>query len=55
MDLTKGYSQIAKQVFDKSGRQIINAMLNSKLNEDVFPKMDFVNIQKSTDKTTGVQ
>jgi len=47
--------RIAKQVFDESGRQIINATPNSKLSEDVFPKMDFGNIREPTDKRTGIK
>lgn len=45
----------AKRGFEESGRQIINATLNSKLSEDVFPKMDFVNIQESTNKTIRIK
>lgn len=45
----------ARRVFEESGRQIINATPNSKLSENVFPKMDFVNIPESTDKTIGIK
>lgn len=45
----------ARRVFEESGRQIINTTPNSKLSEDVFPKMDFVNIPESTDKTIGIK
>jgi len=49
--------RIAKKVFEESGRQIINATLNSKLGEDVFPKIVFGSIPECVNiktKSSGV-
>jgi len=47
--------RIAKKVFEESGRQIINATPNSKLGEDVFPKIDFGSIPECVNIKTKIK
>lgn len=47
--------RIARKVFEESGRQIINATPNSKLGEDVFPKIDFDSIPDCVNIKTTIK